>query len=112
MATAIGMNQSAYSKIESGASDVSFTKLEKIASILGLKLEDVLSFNEQMVFNVMNNLNGQNGLVINNSISENEKALYLEQIISLKEEAPTSFIIFKTLSLSIIALSIVANTPI
>ena len=86
MATALGMNQSAYSKIESGASDVSYTKLEKIASILELKLEDVLSFNEQMVFNVMNNLNGQNGLVINNSISENEKALYVEQINSLKEE--------------------------
>jgi transcriptional regulator with XRE-family HTH domain len=85
MATALGMNQSAYSKIESGASDVSFTKLEKIASVLGLKLEDVLSFNEQMVFNVMNNQTG-NGLVINNSISENEKVLYIEQINSLKEE--------------------------
>ena len=85
MATALGMNQSAYSKIESGASDVSYTKLEKIASVLGLKLEDVVSFNEQMVFNVMNNQTG-NGLVINNSISENEKALYVEQIISLKEE--------------------------
>ncbi|WP_349677723.1 MULTISPECIES: helix-turn-helix transcriptional regulator [unclassified Flavobacterium] len=86
MAQELGLNQSAYSKIESGASDVSFSKLEKIATVLGLKLEDILSFNEQLVFNVMNNQNGQNGLVINNSVSENEKGLYTGQISSLKEE--------------------------
>lgn len=85
MAQELGLNQSAYSKIESGASDVSYSKLEKIATVLGLKLEDILSFNEQMVFNVMNNQTG-NGLVINNSISENEKGLYVSQISSLKEE--------------------------
>jgi transcriptional regulator with XRE-family HTH domain len=86
MAQELGLNQSAYSKIESGASDVSYSKLEKIATVLGLKLEDILSFNEQMVFNVINNQNGQNGLVINNSVSENEKGLYVSQISSLKEE--------------------------
>lgn len=85
MAQELGLNQSAYSKIESGASDVSFSKLEKIATVLGLKPEDILSFNEQMVFNVMNNQTG-NGLVINNSVSENEKGLYVSQISSLKEE--------------------------
>ena len=85
MAQELGLNQSAYSKIESGVSDVSFSKLEKIATVLGLKLEDILSFNEQMVFNVMNNQTG-NGLVINNSVSENEKGLYASQISSLKEE--------------------------
>ena len=86
MATELGLNQSAYSKIESGVTDVSFTKLEKIASVLGMKLEDLLSFNEQMVFNVMNNQTG-NGLVINhNQFSENEKSLYVDQITLLKEE--------------------------
>lgn len=87
MAIELGLNQSAYSKIESGASDLTYTKLEKIASVLGMKPEDVISFNEQMVFNVMNNLNGQNGLVINNGqVSENEKNLYQQQIDILKNE--------------------------
>lgn len=87
MATELGLNQSAYSKIESGASDMSYTKIEKIASILGIKPEDIISFNEQMVFNVMNNQNGQNGFVINNNqISEKEGALYEQQIELLKNE--------------------------
>ncbi len=86
MASELGMNQSAYSKIESGASEVSVSKLEKIASVLGIKPEDILTFNEQMVFNVMHNQTG-NGLVINNhTVSENERELYLGQINSLKEE--------------------------
>jgi hypothetical protein len=59
--------------------------LEKIASIFGMKPEEVITFNEQMVFNVMHNLNGQNGYVVN-LISENERKLYEDQINSLKSE--------------------------
>jgi transcriptional regulator with XRE-family HTH domain len=88
VAAELGLNQSAYSKIESGAVDISYSKLEKIALVFGMKVEDIVSFNEQMVFNVMNNQNGQNGLVINNNnpASDNEKNLYEKQIDSLKEE--------------------------
>lgn len=88
MAAKLGLNQSGYSKIESGTIDVSYSKLEKIAAVFGMKVEDIVSFNEQMVFNVMNNQNGQNGLVINNNTpaSENEKNLYEKQIDTLKEE--------------------------
>ena len=88
MAIELGLNQSSYSKIETGETDISYSRLEKIASVLGMKPEDVVSFNEQMVFNVMNNQNGQNGLVINNSnqLPTNEKSLYDNQINTLKEE--------------------------
>lgn len=49
-----------------------------------MKAEEVITFNEQMVFN-MHNSHGNNGYIIN-IISENERRLYENQIESLKEE--------------------------
>jgi hypothetical protein len=60
--------------------------LEKISEELGMKPEEVIAFNESLVFNVMNNQTG-NGLVINNSqMSDTEKQLFEQQISLLKEE--------------------------
>jgi hypothetical protein len=51
-----------------------------------MKPEEIITFNENMVFNIMHNDVG-NGLVINNNhISDGEKNLYLQQIDLLKEE--------------------------
>ena len=86
MANELGVSQSTYSKIEMGEIDVSMTKLEKISSILGLTPEEVFTFNEQMIFNVMYNQNGHNGFVINKGVSEKEVELYKDQISSLKIE--------------------------
>jgi hypothetical protein len=73
--------------MELGESEVTYGRLEKISSVLGMKPEDVITFNESMVFNVMNNQNGGNVFGdINNSISENERKLYQDQIDILKEE--------------------------
>jgi hypothetical protein len=57
---------------------------KKIAEMFGMRPEEVISFNEQMVFNVMHNQTGQ-GYVVN-FISENERRLYENQIEGLKEE--------------------------
>lgn len=84
LADKLGMkNQSSYSKLES-ASDIPFSKLEQIAGILGVNPEDIITFNEGMVFNMMHNKRA-NGVVIN-QISQNEKKLYSEYIDALKEE--------------------------
>jgi transcriptional regulator with XRE-family HTH domain len=86
VAQVLGLNQSAYSRLETGDTEISFSKIEKIAELFNMKPEEVVSFNEQMVFNIMHNLDGQqNGYVIN-MISENERKLYENQIESLKEE--------------------------
>ena len=85
VAQVLGLNQSAYSRLETGDTEISFSKIEKIAELFNMKPEEVVSFNEQMVFNVMHNLQGQNGYVVN-LISENERKLYENQIESLKEE--------------------------
>jgi len=86
MAASIGLTQGAYSRMELGETEITYSKLEKISAELGMKPEEVIAFNESMVFNVMNNQTG-NGLVINNNqINEEDKNLYLQQITLLKEE--------------------------
>ena len=86
MASELGITQSTYSKIEIGEIDVSFSKLEKISEVLGMSLEEIFTFNENMIFNVMHNLNGNNGFVINKGASEVEIQLYKDQIVTLKQE--------------------------
>lgn len=87
MAEELGLSQSAYSKLELGESEITYNKLERVSEVLGMKPEEIISFNESMVFNVMHNLNGNNGFVINNNqLNDSEKVLYEEQIALLKEE--------------------------
>ncbi len=86
MAKSIGISQGAYSRMELGETEITYTKLEKISEELGMKPEEVIAFNESLVFNVMNNQTG-NGLVINNNqISDTEKNSFEQQILLLKEE--------------------------
>lgn len=86
MASVIGVTQSAYSRLEMGETEITYSKLERIAGELGMKPEDVISFNESMVFTVMHNQTG-NGLIIqNNTLVNEERDLYKLQIETLKEE--------------------------
>ena len=86
MAKSIGISQGAYSRMELGETEITYTKLEKISEELGMKPEEVIAFNESLVFNVMNNQTG-NGLVINNNqMSDTEKNSFEQQILQLKEE--------------------------
>lgn len=89
MASSLGLSQSAYSRMELGETEITFSKLEKISEELGMKPEEIIAFNENMVFNVMNNQTG-NGLVINNNVPREvtieSKNLYEQLIDQLKEE--------------------------
>ncbi len=85
IASELGITQSAYSKIEQGETEVSYSKLSKIAEVLGMAPEEIMTFNEQMIFNVMHNQTG-NGFVVNKGFTENERKLYEDQITQLKEE--------------------------
>ena len=83
MAEVIGLSQSAYSRIELGDTEVTYSKLERISQELGMRPEEVIAFNESMVFNVMHNQTG-NSLIIQNS--DIERQLFEQQIALLKEE--------------------------
>jgi transcriptional regulator with XRE-family HTH domain len=86
MADQLGISQGAYSRMELGESEVTYGRLEKISEILEVKPEDIITFNESMVFNVMHNQTG-NGLVIQNNLpSSKERELYESQIETLKNE--------------------------
>jgi transcriptional regulator with XRE-family HTH domain len=84
VAEKISMTQSNYSKVENDTVDITFSKLMEISSVLGLSVEDIIGFNESLVFNLRNNRKA-NGLVIN-QISPNEKKVYDEYIGTLKTE--------------------------
>ena len=89
MASSLVLSQSAYSRMELGETEITFSKLEKISEELGMKPEEIIAFNESMVFNVMNNQTG-NVLVINNNVPSEEakesKTLYDQLLTQLKEE--------------------------
>lgn len=84
IAEKLDISQSNYSKMENGNSDIPFSKLEELAIILGLTVEDVIGFNEHQIFNLKNNKKAT-GIVIN-QMSANEKKVYEEFIESLKIE--------------------------
>jgi transcriptional regulator with XRE-family HTH domain len=85
-AESIGLSQGAYSRMEVGSTEINFSRLEKISEKLGMKPEEIIAFDEGVVFNVMHNDNGT-GLVINNtSVTNSEKELYLQQIEVLKSQ--------------------------
>jgi transcriptional regulator with XRE-family HTH domain len=88
VAQQLGVTQSAYSKMELGESEVTYSKLERISDVLGMKPEEVIAFNDQMIFNISNNQYGGNVFshIDQNGITENERKLYHDQIDLLKNE--------------------------
>ena len=87
MATQLGLTQSAYSKMENGEVDIPYSRIEDIAKIFTLKPEDIITFNENIVFNFINNQNANsNGFVVNNHIYDAERKLYEDQIAGYKEQ--------------------------
>nr|WP_315222685.1 helix-turn-helix transcriptional regulator [uncultured Flavobacterium sp.] len=51
MADCLGITQAGYSKIESGKNNISYKKIEKIAIVLEVNLEDIVYFEGQRYFN-------------------------------------------------------------
>ena len=85
VAEGIGVTQGAYSKVEQGDSEITYSKLEKIAEILQILPQDIINFNESVVFNYTN-IDSTNELPDNNPFIQVDKNLYEQQIVMLKEE--------------------------
>ena len=88
MANQLGVTQSAYSKMENGEVDIPFSRIEDIAKIFTIQPEDIITFNENIVFNIINNPNAKNnGFVVNqNNHPDSEIKLYEEQHAADKEQ--------------------------
>jgi transcriptional regulator with XRE-family HTH domain len=55
LADELGMSLSGYSKLERGEVEITLSKITKIAEILEINLEQLLSFDVSQVFNVSHN---------------------------------------------------------
>ncbi len=84
MADRLSMSQPGYSKIESNEVDLPYSRLEQIASVLQMRVEDVVAFDEKVVFNNYAS-NQANQAYIINTISEMQIGLY-EKTIKLLED--------------------------
>lgn len=86
MAEQLGMTQAGYSKIESGTSKVSYSKLLEISKVLDVSLEDIMAFDSQKYFNSFNNVKGNNNGSVTIHIEDSEiKQLYEDKITLLQK---------------------------
>lgn len=86
MAQQLGMTQAGYSKIESGNTDISWSKLTEIANVFNMTVEDMIAFDSQRYFNSFNNVRGNNnGSIIIKVENDELKRLYEDKIIMLEK---------------------------
>lgn len=84
MADQLGMSQTGYSKIERDEVELGFARLEQIAKILDLKVEDITSFDDKYIFNNYHNqtING----FVTHGLAAHERKLYEDQIELLRDK--------------------------
>jgi len=79
MASQLEMSQGGYGKIERGETDISLSKIDAIAKILGVNVSMILDFDDKIFFNINQNSNEQvetlAGVIFENKSFESEKAL-------------------------------------
>jgi len=80
----LGLSTRAYSKIETGETQLTINRLNEISTILGIEPMEILGFDEKQVFNNCK----QDGYIGINHINFPEKLVqqYEETIQSLKEQ--------------------------
>jgi transcriptional regulator with XRE-family HTH domain len=84
VAQKLGLSTRAYSKIETGETQLTINRLNEISAILEVQPMEVLGFDDKKIFNI-NNSTGNNGY---NNILYPEKLIqqYEETIQALKEQ--------------------------
>lgn len=85
MAQKLYISSKAYSKIESGGTRLHMKRVEEIAVVLDLSVEELMRFNKEEVFNHCKEVLNYNNTVLRNGF-ENERRLYEELISELKEQ--------------------------
>jgi transcriptional regulator with XRE-family HTH domain len=86
MADKLGISTVTYGKIERDEADVSHERLEQIAKVFDLAIQDILGFDEKQIFNF---INSQSGSINGNNIiqfPQEMKQLYEDKIKLLEEK--------------------------
>lgn len=91
MADSLGLSGTGYGKIERDETDVTVARLEEIATVLGVEVEDITSFDEKVVFHNYSGSLPHNFARLQNYYHESGaleslKALYESRITRLEDE--------------------------
>ena len=60
VAEKLGISTYSYAKIERGETDIKYSRLQQIAKIMGIKLEDLFSMDDKKVFNLIGEIGDNN----------------------------------------------------
>lgn len=85
----LNISQSAYSDIENNKTKINLERIQELASVFEMDLNDLMSFGENHVFNNTFNENAKGFFNVKKIITEafdNERESYLSQIKTLNEE--------------------------
>lgn len=89
IARSLSISQVAYSDIENNKSQITLNRLEKIGTILGMEVQDILTFDDKQIFNNTFKDSSKGFFNVEKVINEafcNERKAYIDQIKFLKEE--------------------------
>ncbi|MBX9850661.1 MAG: helix-turn-helix transcriptional regulator [Cytophagaceae bacterium] len=88
MADKLGISVTAYGKMERDETDISMERLDQIAKALDLSVQDILAFDEKVLFNFLSTASqcGYNYSINNYGINDNERKLYEDNINLLKDK--------------------------
>lgn len=97
MATKLKMSVPGYGRIERNEVDVSMERANQIATVLGISLTELVSFDEKYIFN--NYAHNQNAFVINSELYQEDKKALNELVEYLKKQLETKDALIKELVL-------------
>ena len=87
MAEKLGYSPNGYAKIERGETNIKVDKLEKIAEVLGVELQQFLNLNDKNIFNIIDSfLTQQNSSSCNIYLTESQCVHELEKARLLLQE--------------------------
>jgi transcriptional regulator with XRE-family HTH domain len=89
LADMLNMSKQSYGKIESGETDIAYSRIEQIAKILGVSPEFLASFDAKNLLHIHNSNTGAGiitGVLISGQHDTSQITLYLQEIDKLKKE--------------------------
>jgi transcriptional regulator with XRE-family HTH domain len=89
LADMLNISKQSYGKIESGETDVAYSRIEEIAKALGVSPEFLASFDAKNLLNIHNSNTGDGlitGVLISGQYDTAQITMYLQEINKLKSE--------------------------
>lgn len=93
MAEQLAMSVNGYSKIERGETNISTTKLEKLANIFGIESQDFFNFDGQVILNLVSCNDQSNNKILNqNSIVDCQHELEKAQLLLVQKDKEIAYL--------------------